>query len=122
LHASWTEWRGYRFWVQVYGERGAVRAWYGPLYADLSEVNGEGRLVRRERYFFPMANVQEKLGGWRTTVVHSFADELSDFVRRIEGADTPAAGDFDGYRAVEIAHAVRASSDSRSPVALSDPF
>ena len=122
LHASWTEWRGYRFWVQVYGERGAVRAWYGPLYADLSEVDGEGRLVRRERAMFPAANVREKLRGWKATVVESFADELRDFARRVEGAEAPGANGFDGYRAVEIAQAVRRSSDSRSPVALSDPF
>src|SRR5690606_2157286 len=32
LHASWSEWRGYRFWIQAYGERGALRVSYGPLY------------------------------------------------------------------------------------------
>jgi predicted dehydrogenase len=122
LHASWTEWRGYRFWVQVYGETGAVRAWYVPLYAELTEVDGEGRPRRRERRFFPGANLREKLRGWQAIVLESFTDELRDFVRRVEGAAAPAATGFDGFRAVEIAHAVRRSWDSRSPVALSDPF
>ena len=122
LHASWTEWRGYRFWIQAYGEKGAVRASYGPLYAELAEVDSEGRPVRRERSFFPAVNVREKLGGWQATVVQSFADELADLTRRVEGADAPAATAFDGFRAVEIAHAVRRSSDLRLPVALSDPF
>ncbi len=122
LHASWTEWRGYRFWVQVYGDQGSVRAWYGPLYAELAEVDQRGRLRRRERAFFPAANIRAKLGGWKATVIESFTAELADFVRRVEGAATPAASGFDGYRAVEIAHAVRSSSASRSPVVLSDPF
>jgi predicted dehydrogenase len=122
LHASWTEWRGYRFWVQVYGEKGAVRASYGPLYAELAEIDGEGRRLHTERSFFPARNFREKLGGWRWTVKQSFIEELRDFTRRVEGAATPAATAFDGFRAVEIAHAVRRGSGSRSPVALRDPF
>ena len=122
LHASWSEWRGYRFWIQVYGEKGAVRASYGPLYAELAEVDPDGRPRGRERSFFPAENVREKLGGWRATLLRTFEDELRDFIRSAAGAATPAATGFDGYRAVEIAHAVRRSSDSRSPVALSDPF
>ena len=122
LHASWTEWRGYRFWVQVYGEKGALRASYGPLYADLVEVDERGRRLRSERAVFLGANLRDKLRGWQSTVVDSFQLELGDFVRRVKGAATPAASGFDGFRAVEIAHAVRRSSDSRSAVALSDPF
>ena len=30
LHASWTEWRGYRFWLAAYGERGT--AWACRIY------------------------------------------------------------------------------------------
>ena len=122
LHASWSEWRGYRFWVQVYGEKGAVRASYGPLYAELALIDTEGRRRGGERSLFPAENVREKLGGWQTTVLRTFEDELRDFIRRVEGAQTLGATGFDGFRAVEIAHAVRQSSDARSPVALSDPF
>ncbi|MCB1022470.1 MAG: Gfo/Idh/MocA family oxidoreductase [Acidobacteria bacterium] len=122
LQASWTEWRGYRFWIQVYGEKGAVSASYGPLYFELEQVDGEGRRVHRERALYPGANVREKIQGWQSTVELAFVDELSDFVRRAAGERGPAATGFDGFRAVEIAHAVRRSSASRSPVALSDPF
>ncbi|MEZ5364108.1 MAG: Gfo/Idh/MocA family oxidoreductase [Bryobacterales bacterium] len=122
LQASWTEWRGYRFWIQVYGDQGAVSASYGPLYFELEQIDAEGRRVHRERALYPGANVREKIQGWQSTVELTFVDEIADFVRRVAGERGPAATGFDGFRAVEIAHAVRRSSDSRAPVALSDPF
>ncbi len=33
LHASWTEWTGYRFFIEAYGDRGMVRASYAPMFS-----------------------------------------------------------------------------------------
>ena len=120
LHASWTEWRGYRFWVRVYGSRGVASMRYGPLYAEIVETDETGREAGRERRLFAAANVREKLGGgWRRTLVDSFAAELRDFVCAAEGGDPgPAASGEDGLRAVEIAYAVRESSRNGAAVRL----
>lgn len=105
LHASWTEWSGYRFWIDVYGERGKARVWYGPLYAELIELDAPGGASRRRRRFFWRANLREKLGDWRSTVLDSLVAELDDF-QADEGAVVRSASGRDGLRAVEIAHAV----------------
>ena len=39
LHATWSEWKGYRFQIEAHGNKGMVRAQYGPMtsmviYAD----------------------------------------------------------------------------------------
>ena len=115
LHASWSEWRGYRWHVDVYGEQGVARAWYGPHYGAATFRDG-----RRLRRVFPASNAREKLRGWQSTVVRCFEGELRDFARRIadSGAATPAATGVDGVRAVEIAHAVYRSSHERSEIRL----
>ena len=105
LHASWTEWSGYRFWIDVYGERGKARVWYGPLYAELIELQAPGQARRPRRRFFWRANLREKLGGWRATVEDSFVAELTEFAALAAGR---SASGRDGLRAVEIAHAVYA--------------
>src|SRR5581483_3305527 len=33
LHATWTEWKGYRFFVEAYCDRGMARAYYAPMFA-----------------------------------------------------------------------------------------
>ncbi|MBI1356992.1 MAG: hypothetical protein GC160_21850 [Acidobacteria bacterium] len=103
LHASWTEWSGYRFWIDVYGDRGKARVWYGPLYAELIELAAPGAKARPQRRLFWRANLREKLGDWRTTVVDSFVAELTEFVRL---SPVRSATGRDGLRAVEIAHSV----------------
>lgn len=122
LSVSWSEHRGYRFWVEAVGERGVVRASYGPMFASVTTVESPGKAPRKQRDFYPSVALREKLFGWQTTVERTFERELRDFVSRISGQDVPAAEGFDGLRAVEIAHAVYEASASRSSVRLSDPF
>ena len=37
LHATWSEWKGYRFYVEAYGDRGMVKAFYAPMMNLLIE-------------------------------------------------------------------------------------
>lgn len=110
VQASWSEWRGYRFWIEVYGTRGCVRASYPPMLAQVTWVEKPGEATRHKRFFYPAYQVQERLRSYRWTVVNSFVEELEGFARALGGEKSPAATGFDGLRAVEIAHAVYESS------------
>jgi predicted dehydrogenase len=118
LHSSWSEWRGYRFSIEAFGDRGMARASYGPMMATAVRMERPGGPARRERRLFPWIAVREKLSGWQSTVRLTFEQELRDFLGLLEGKPGSIADGVAGLRAVEIAHAIRASSESRSPVKL----
>jgi predicted dehydrogenase len=118
LHSSWTEWRGYRFSIEAYGDRGMARASYGPMMATAVRIEQPGGPARRERKLYPAIALREKLRGWQSTVRLTFEQELRDFLGLLEGQPGSIADGVAGLRAVEIAHAVYASSESRSPVKL----
>ena len=120
LQASWSEWRGYRFRIEVYGTRGCVRASYPPMYADAVWSEKSGGPMRRERFFFPALQIKERLKSYRFTVVQSFIEEFAGFACAARGEDTPAASGHDGLCAVEIAHAVYQSSADGSTVLFPD--
>jgi predicted dehydrogenase len=116
LQASWSEWRGYRFYIEIFGTRGCVRASYPPMYAEASWAEKAGGPMRRERFLFPAFQIKERLKSYRFTVVGSFVEEFGGFVRAATGQPTPAASGHDGLRAVEIAHAVYQSSADGSTI------
>ncbi len=119
-HATWAEWKGYRFHIEAYGDRGMVRAYYAPMFAMRVTMDRPGGARRREMKLFPQILWQEKRRGWQSTVVQTFERELADFVRQAEGAgDRRNADGWDGLRAVEIADAVYRSTQSGEPVRLS---
>lgn len=118
LHSSWSEWRGYRFSIEAFGDRGMARASYGPMMATAVRMERPGGPARRERKLYPWIAVREKLRGWQSTVRNTFEQELRDFLGLLEGKPGSIADGVAGLRAVEIAHAVRASSESRLPVKL----
>ncbi len=122
LHASWTEWRGYRFSIEAFGDLGVARASYGPMFATATVADAVGARPRTVRRFFPWVAVREKLRGWQSTVQRTFEQELLDFAARAAGGGGRSAVGFDGFRAVEIAQAVYRSSQTREEVRLSDPF
>jgi predicted dehydrogenase len=110
VHASWTEWRGYRFHVEVTGTRGFVRASYPPMLAEWGAAAEPGLRARRRVELFPRFQVTERLRGWRSTIVASFVEEMEAFAGGIrEGREVPASG-RDGLRALRMARAVYASS------------
>ena len=113
--ATWTEWKGYRLRVEVYGERGMALAHYPPLLNLIwRRVGAEGR---RERSWelYPYINVRERLRGWQVTAQDAFAAELADFVRRLDGGPADCATGLDGLRAVAFAEAATRSSSTGVP-------
>lgn len=117
---TWTEWRGYGWYVDVYGTGGMVRASYAPMFNLLITQDKPGgkrtKLVKR----YPEIIVREKVKGWQTTSKISFDDELKEFLRMVQGAkDARMADGWSGLRANEIAQAVYRSTASGDRVVLS---
>jgi len=107
--ASWVDFWGYRFFVEVTGTRGYARASYPPMRFDWS-LRDDGR---RHRDWFPVFQVVERIHGWQSTVVDSFVRELADVAA---GGGSAATG-TDGLRAIQMANAVyRASSERREAI------
>jgi predicted dehydrogenase len=108
-HATWTEWKGYRTFVEVYGDKGMARGAYAPMQ-NLLIVNENGRQKKVHR-FYPKIMIREKLKSWKSTALISFMEELRDFLEMTAGkVDVPLADGYDGLRSVELAAAVREST------------
>jgi predicted dehydrogenase len=120
IEASWHEWRGYRFHIEAYGDRGMARAYYAPMMATVIRLDKPGGAKSVERHFYPKAILREKLKGWQSTVIQTFVEELADFVAAANGK--PHSGRLavatDGLRAVQIAHATYTSEESRDCLRL----
>lgn len=117
-HATWTEWKGYRFFVEVYGDKGMVRGYYAPMQNLLITQDRPGAPRKKVRKFYPEIMVREKLRSWTSTALLSFEEELRDFLRMVQGERTSLADGVAGFRAVEMAHAVYQSSETGQPVRL----
>jgi predicted dehydrogenase len=120
IEASWHEWRGYRFHIEAYGDRGMARAYYAPMLATVIRLDAPGGNRSVERHFYPKSIIREKVKGWQSTVIQTFVEELADFVAAAKGAPHSGrlAGASDGLRAVQIAHATYESESSRGCVRL----
>lgn len=120
VHSSWSEWRGYHFSVEAYGDLGMARAYYAPMTATLITMDRVGGKRRVRRNFFPATILREKLYGWQSTVVQTFISEFQDFVAVVEGRPHSAviASAEDGWHAAQIAEAVYASERSGEFVSL----
>ncbi len=118
-HATWTEWKGYQIYVEAYGNRGMVRGSYAPMQNLLITQDRPGGTRKRTKLLYPHIILREKLKSWHDTALLSFKEELTDFLLRIAGkSDGPLADGYAGLRAVEIAAAVRQSSESQQVVRL----
>lgn len=103
LHATWSEWRGYRFHVDIYGTEGCIRLWYPPMLTVLYQrPESSAKKGKRKMFLFPKFQIQERLRSYRWTIVQSFIAEHLDFMRRIEGRAGVGATGEDGLRAVEL--------------------
>lgn len=106
LQASWTEWRGYRFIIEIYGSLGCIQACCFPMLTKViwsSEIGGK---TKRKTHFFPKTFFMEHLCSYRWVVIQSFILELEAFYRSINGENTVLASGLDGLRAVEVAKAI----------------
>ena len=118
-HATWTEWQGYEVAIEVYGPLGMVRGSYAPMSNLLitHAKPGAPRTVVRKRHVDVM--VREKLHTWRSTTRLTFDGELTDFLARMEGRPSGALADgYAGLRSLQVADAVRRSSQTREAVHL----
>lgn len=123
FQATWSEWKGYRFHIEVYGTHGMARAYYAPMMSMRVVMDKPGGPARRERKFYPQNIVQEKLRGWQWTVIHTFTQELTDFISLTQGgAPSTIADGFSGFRVAEIAQAVYRCTEENQPVVLEAPF
>lgn len=120
IEASWEEWRGYRFHLDAYGDKGMARLYYAPMSAMLVLQDHPGAKRRTIRYPYLRNIFTEKLRGWQSTVLRTFDEEFSDFAALAAGQ--PTSGRIgtveDGFRAIEIAHASYECSRSGSAVRL----
>ena len=123
MHSSWSEWKGYRFFVEAYGDRGMALAYYAPMSSIVITMDRPGGKKRVKRGFYVGSIVQEKLFGWQSTVVQAFIEELSDFVELAEGrsSDGLIARGEDGLRLAEIIEAVYRSTETRDYISLDGP-
>ena len=120
LQASWSEWKGYHFYLEAYGDRGMAGAYYAPMRSRVISLDKPGGKARVRRRFYLGAEVREKIRGWQSTAVDTFVEEFADFIALTE--DRAGSGSIataiDGHRATEIANAVYQSSESGQTVNL----
>lgn len=118
-HATWGEWRGYDFAIEVHGTHGMVRGAYAPMKNVLITLpEPGGRPTTTKRQYFDIA-VREKLFSWKTTAKISFAEELRDFLKLCDGDLSVRIADGNaGLRSIEIADAVIESSRTNKAVEL----
>ncbi len=121
LHASWSEWRGYQFRVEVYGTRGCVVASYPPMMTRVVCLERSGAPPGKQTFLFPKLQVLERLRSYRWSILQSFTQEMDAFGRAVRGEKAALALGNDGLRALEVAHAVYVSSREARTVRLSNP-
>jgi predicted dehydrogenase len=119
LHASWSEWKGYRFSIEAYGDKGMVRAFYAPMFNLLVTKKNSRAKPRRRFALYPQIALKEKLFGWQSTAVETFRQELNDFIASCnQGTPGQNADGLAALHAVEIANAVYRSSADRCVILL----
>ncbi|MEQ9643557.1 MAG: Gfo/Idh/MocA family oxidoreductase [Alphaproteobacteria bacterium] len=120
LNASWSEWKGYCFYVEAYGDKGMARAYYAPMMTTIITMNEPGGRRRVARRFYPSVALREKICGWQSTVIRTFQQEFADFAALVAGEQPsgPIARAEDGFRSIEIANAVYTASNRGESVRL----
>jgi predicted dehydrogenase len=104
LHASWSEWSGYQFYVDIHGTNGRIRLSYPPMMTVLYErPEGSAKKGRRKTFLFPAFQVKERLRSYLWTIEQSFIAEQLDFMQSANGGMSfVGATGVDGLRAVEL--------------------
>lgn len=111
IHASWTEWAGYRFSIELYGTQGCIKMRCFPMITEVIHGDAKAGKTSRQRFLFPRVHFMEHVKGYQWVVVQSFIREFAEFRLAIEGKKSAIASAHDGWRAVDLAH--RACQSSR---------
>ncbi|MFT7617379.1 MAG: putative dehydrogenase [Planctomycetota bacterium] len=120
-HATWTEWKGYHFSVEAYGELGMVKGYYAPMYNLFVSRDPKTGKRTKKRKFYPELILKEKIKGWQSTSYDTFVKELDDFLSMIDGNQVDLASGWCGARSIEVAQAVYESERSGQVVQLQTP-
>jgi predicted dehydrogenase len=102
LQASWTEWRGYGYRVEIYGTEGFIRFGYPPMYLVHGRRATSGQ-VKLARHVFPSYQLQERLHGWEWGLIETLAADLNGWAAAIAAGTPPPITGRDGLEAVRIA-------------------
>jgi predicted dehydrogenase len=105
VQASWTEWRGYRLLIEIYGSRGCIRTSCFPMFTQVVWAEERGGRTHKKNYLFPMTHLMEHLRTYRWVVMQSFILEFQAFVQAVQGRASAIGTGQDGLQAVAIADA-----------------
>jgi len=103
LHASWTEWTGYKFSIEIYGTRGCIRIRCFPMITEVVSGDAKAGKTKRQSFYFPKVHFMEHLKGYQWVVVRSFIQEFAEFRAAVAGQKSSVASGHDGWRAVDVA-------------------
>jgi len=110
-HSSWSEWKGYHFYIEAYGDKGMARAFYAPMSSTIITMDEPGGPSKTVTNRYIPAIFREKFLGWQTTAVNTFIDVHKDFIELTKGNDTGIlATAEDGVHVSDIAEGVYRSS------------
>jgi hypothetical protein len=70
--ATWTEWKAIAFFIEAYGDRGMVRAYYAPMFNLLVTQDRPGAARKRTMKFYPEVIFREKFRGWTRRPISAF--------------------------------------------------
>ncbi len=115
LQASWTEWRGYGYKLEIYGNDGFLRFGYPPLHLIHGRRRPGGGVTVR-RHLFPSYQLQERARGWQWGIIETLARDLDGWGRAIAGGTPPPIDGRDGWEAVRIAHSSERQEAEPSPL------
>jgi predicted dehydrogenase len=105
VQACWTEWRGYRFQIEITGERGIIELSCFPMITRATWAPARGGKTQKKSWYFPFVHLLEHLRSYRWVVVESFVRELEAFEESMSSRVTAVATGTDGLLAVQIADA-----------------
>jgi predicted dehydrogenase len=110
LQASWTEWRGYKFLIEIYGSRGCIRTSCFPMITQAVWIDAQGGKTRRQSDYFLKTQLMEHLRSYRWVVIQSFIKEFHAFSLATSGKASTIATGLDGLKSIEIAYAASLES------------
>jgi predicted dehydrogenase len=101
--ACWSEWRGYRFQVEITGERGVIELSCFPMITRATWAAARGGKTQKKSWYFPFVHLMEHLRSYRWVVVESFVHEFEAFEASVMGKPSAVATGADGLLTVQMA-------------------